>query len=190
MRTFIAITVPAGIRDSLARLQGQLKNSGAEVKWVEPQNMHLTLKFLGEIQETLVEKIAEIMQVVAAQNPCFGLQLSTVGAFPHLNSPRVIWVGAEPGDKESKKIAKELAEKIQKLGIPKENKPFSAHITLGRTKSALHKEGLSAALKNLGNDFRKDLQEFQVTKLTLYKSTLTPRGPIYEVLKEANLKDN
>lgn len=190
MRAFIAIELPKEIRDSLYRLQEQLKASHADVKWVQPQNIHLTLKFLGEIDEKKFSKITEILDDVAKNNCSFYINLSTLGAFPKLNFPRVIWIGIDKGDVETKQIAKALEEKIAKVGIPKEDRPFSSHITIGRTKSNLNRERLVQALNNLVDIFRHQNLEFTVTKITLFQSTLTPKGPIYTALKEANLKTN
>lgn len=188
MRTFIAIELPQEIKDSLSNLQGQLKASGADAKWVEPQNIHLTLKFLGERDVKLIEKIIQILEGVAEEKKSFQIRISSLGAFPKPNAPRVIWVGVDKGDSETKEIAKELEEKIAKIGIPKENRPFSSHITIGRIRSALNRERLVQDLNNLQHKFGQETLEFLVTKITLFKSTLTPKGPIYEVLKEANLK--
>lgn len=187
MRVFIAIELPGEIRDALSNLQEQLKASGADVKWVEPQNIHLTLKFLGERDAKLIEKIMQILEEVAKVNHSYRAIISSVGAFPKINFPRVIWVGIDKGDSETKQIAKELEEKIARAGIPKEDRPFSTHITIGRVKSPLNRQQLAQDLNNLQLAGLKTL-EFPVTKITLLESTLTPKGPIYEALKEASLK--
>ena len=188
MRTFIAIPLPQEIKDSLARLQEQLKSSGTDVKWVEPDNIHLTLKFLGERDDKKIEKIEQAIQDTAKDKTEFIAHISSVGAFPKISSPRVIWVGIDQGDSETKLIAGELEEKIAKIGIPKEEREFSSHITIGRTRSSKNLEKLVKIL----NDCAKELDElklkFNVKKIVLYKSTLTPRGPVYEALKEATLK--
>ena len=188
MRAFIAIKLPKEIRDTLVRLQEQLKTSKADVKWVEPQNIHSTLKFLGEIEDKKLEGIITIMEDVAGDKHTYDIRISSLGAFPNISSPRVIWVGIDKGDSETKEIAKELEEKIAKLGIPKEDRPFSSHITIGRTRSPINRERLIRDLNNLQLKFAQENLEFLVTKITLFKSTLTPKGPIYEALKEANLK--
>src|SRR4030043_96643 len=135
MRTFIAIELPPEIRDSLSRLQEELKATQADVKWVEPQNIHLTLKFLGEVEEKKIAKITEIMEDTAGKINKFPARLTSLGAFPKIDFPRVIWVGLDTADKEIRQIAKELEEKIAKIGIPKENRAFSSHITIGRLRS-------------------------------------------------------
>jgi 2'-5' RNA ligase len=187
MRTFIAISLPAHIKERLASLQNQLKATGADIKWVEPQNIHLTLKFLGEIDDEKLEKTSSILENVAKDKNSFQIRIYSLGAFPKIISPRVIWVGIDKGDRQTQEIAKALEEKIVKIGIPKEDRAFSSHITIGRTRSGLNREGLVKEMNYLADSFGKENLEFSVNKISLFKSTLTPKGPLYEVLKEAIL---
>ena len=187
MRTFIAIELPLEIKNYLSRLQDELKTAGADVKWVKPDNIHLTLKFLGEVDEKKLDKISKIIAETAEGKNKFPARISSLGAFPKTDFPRVIWVGLDTGDKEIKQIAKELEEKIAKIGIPKEDRPFSSHITIGRLRTPLNRERLVQNLKDKAGLGGEKL-EFYVTKITLFKSTLTPSGPIYEALKETNLE--
>lgn len=188
MRTFIAIELPKDIRGSLGKLQEQLKESEADVKWVIPDNIHLTLKFLGETGDERLERIKKAIEEVARENHPYKISIHSLGAFPKINYLRVIWVGTEDGGAETKIIAKTLEEKIMKIGIPKEGRPFSSHITIGRTRSTQNRERLIKKLKNLQESFGKENLEFSVSKITLFKSTLTPKGPIYEVLQRVSLK--
>jgi len=190
MRAFIAIELSPDLRKRLGSLEEQLKSSGADVKWVESKNIHLTLKFLGEIDNKTIEKIIKIMEDIAVKEKPFYIRLFSPGAFPKINSPRVIWIGIDKGDSETKQIAKILEEETAKVGIPQENRPFSSHITLGRVKSGLNREKLVKNLENLASKPPEDSPEFLVTKITLFKSTLAPGGPIYEALKEAHLQSN
>lgn len=190
MRTFIAIELPKEIKDFLRHLQEQLKRSQADVKWVEPQNIHLTLKFLGEVDDRKLDEVKQILEDTTRDKNPFSIRLSSLGAFPKIDSPRVIWIGIDKGNSQTQEIAKELEEKIAKVGIPKEDRPFSSHITIGRTRSTLNRQKLVENLKTSAGqsvDTGGEL-EFIVTKITLFQSTLTPKGPIYAVLKEANLK--
>jgi 2'-5' RNA ligase len=190
MRTFIAIELSAEIKAALNKLQEQLKTANADVKWVKPQNIHLTLKFLGEIDEKKLKMIIQILEDASGKMSSFYIRLSSLGAFPKINFPRVIWVGIDKGDKETQELAAALEEKIAKIGIPKESRPFSSHITIGRIRSALNRENLVKILGELAAQFSNQAAaEFRVTKITLFKSTLMPQGPIYEVIKEAPLKD-
>lgn len=187
MRTFIAIELPKNIKDSLASLQEQLKTSGADVKWVSLENIHLTLKFLGEIDETKLNKIIKILEDAALDKNPFQIGISSLGAFPKINFPRVIWIGIGKGDSEVKAIARDLEEKISQIGIPKEGRAFSSHITIGRVRSMRNREKLIRELETLASNFgQRNFSEFSVTKITLFKSTLTPKGPIYEALKEVS----
>ncbi|MBU1726324.1 MAG: RNA 2',3'-cyclic phosphodiesterase [Candidatus Omnitrophica bacterium] len=190
MRTFIAIELPQEIKDYLACLQEKLKATGADVKWVAPQNIHLTLKFLGEIDDSKLEKIVGIIGAVSEEKPRFQISISSLGAFPKIQFPRVIWVGVEQGDRETKEIAKTLEEKLQKAGIPKEERAFSSHITIGRTRSGLNTNKLAQEMNMLGKEIQVKNLGFKAERITLFKSTLTSKGPIYEILKEASLKTN
>lgn len=191
MRTFIAIELPKAIRESLNSLQEQLKTSGAEVKWVEPQNIHLTLRFLGEANDKKLDMVIRALEETAKDRNSFYIRLSSIGAFPKINFPRIIWVGIDKGEAEAAEIARALEKEIAKVGIPPEDRPFSSHITIGRVKSSLNRSRLIDNLTTLGSGlFGQENPEFLVTKITLFKSTLTPRGPIYEILKEAHLKTN
>ncbi len=185
MRAFIAIELPQEIKDALASLQERLKISGADVKWVEPKNIHLTLKFLGEVDETKLIEITGILDDVAAAHRIFQARVASTGAFPKPAFPRVIWAGITLGDNETREIYEDLEERLSFAGIPKEDRPFSSHITIGRVRSSLNKDRLAQDLKTAGTLEGKN---FKVLRLTLFKSTLTPKGPAYEALKEANLK--
>jgi 2'-5' RNA ligase len=187
MRTFIAIELPGEIKNILGSIQDELKQTQADVKWVKPENIHLTLKFLGEIDEDLVEKIHSILDEVAGKNCPFKLGLTNLGAFPKLQYPRVIWIGMV-GDQKVIDIAKDLEEQMVKIGIPAESRPFSSHITLGRLRSGLNRKALIEKLESLNKKFTPPYPEFNLHSLTLFKSTLTPQGPIYEALFSSPLR--
>jgi len=188
LRTFIAIEMPAEVKSTLGRLQERLKRANADVKWVAPENIHLTLKFLGERDDKKIEQISEILDGTAQNHNSFYASISTLGGFPSLNSPRVMWVGINGGEQECKSIYQELEEKISKLGIPKEERPFSAHITIGRSRSASNRKELIECLNGSSDYLIKEALRFKVAHITLFKSTLNPQGPVYDPLKLANLK--
>ena len=187
MRVFIAIELPQEIKDWLNSIQEKLKTCQADVKWVQSQNIHLTLKFLGEISEEQLAKIKIILDNTAKDKKKFSIRISSLGAFPKIDYPRVIWVGIDKGDGEIQELAKDLEKRIEKIGIPKEERAFSSHITIGRIRSNLGKDKLVVGLTSLENHFKETPQELVVEKISLFKSTLTPKGPIYEVLKETTL---
>ena len=182
MRVFIAIELPQEIKDTLGRLQAKLKAAGADVKWVDPKNIHLTLKFLGEIDEQISDRVSTKLAEICFGRKQFNLSLSSCGAFPNINSPRVIWAGIEQGDKEIKTIADAIETQLESIGILKESREFSSHITLGRTRSSKNRQELAKTLSELSTKPLKD--QFPASKITLFKSTLTPLGPIYETLQD------
>lgn len=184
MRTFIAIELSSDVKEYLSHLQEKLKLAQADVKWVLSKNIHLTLKFLGEIDDKTKDNVIRIIEDVTKDKASFYLNIVSIGAFPRIESPRVIWVEINKGDLEVKKIAKELEEKLAGIGIPIEDRPFSSHITLGRTKSSKNRNNLIQSIKALKEKLPQANAELLVDKITLLKSTLTPKGPIYEVLKE------
>jgi 2'-5' RNA ligase len=187
MRTFIAIELTPEVRESLKKLQDLLKASGADVKWVEPGNIHLTLKFLGEIDEQQCQKITAVLTDVSKTTPGFSLIINAVGAFPRIQSPRVVWAGISEGSQEAGILACALEEKIAKLGIPKEERAFSAHVTLGRTRSDKGRQQLVQTLMDARDHFAGWPQAMPVSKITFFKSTLTPRGPVYDTIAQTSL---
>ena len=188
MRTFIAIELPEEIETILSRIQDELKQTQADVKWVKPENIHLTLKFLGEIEQDLVKQICSILQELAQKNCIFSLFLSNLGVFPKPQYPRVIWIGVT-NHQAVAEIAKDLEKQMIKIGLPAETRPFSTHITLGRVRSGLNRRALVEKIELLNNNLSSSPQpEFKVPHLTLFKSTLTPRGPIYEIISSYPLK--
>lgn len=188
MRTFIAIELPKEIKNYLAQIQDDLRATGADVKWVEPGNIHLTLKFLGDRDDKKVKQISCLLDEITKDTTTYQIKIFSVGVFPKIETPRVIWAGISDGDSETKIIAKQLEEEIARLGIPKEDRPFSSHITLGRTRSGLNLDKLSGKLTSMAGKITP--QVFRVDKITLFKSTLTPKGPVYEALKEVKLKNS
>jgi len=188
MRAFIAIALPKEIKDELARLQEKLKSAGADVKWVMPENIHLTLKFLGEIDDKEADQIIRIIGETSQHHDGFIIRINSLGVFPKPDFPRVIWAGVDLGDKQAKNVAAELEEKIAPAGTAKQKKEFSSHITIGRIRSPINRGKLIQELNNLAGYFQTKNLQFKAAKITLFKSTLTPKGPVYEVQKEASLK--
>ncbi len=190
MRAFIAIELPSEIKKYLSGLQEKLKATGAEVKWVKPLNIHLTLKFLGEIDQDQFLQICETLDRITKESTGYTISLGSLGAFPKITSPRTIWTAIEKGVEQTQGLAARTEVELAKIGIPKETRPYSSHITIGRTKSPLNRNRLIQELNSLIESPKALPLEFTVTKIILYKSTLTGGGPIYEALHEANLKNS
>ncbi len=186
MRTFIAIELPEDIRNALAQIQSHLKYSDADVKWVEKENIHLTLKFLGEIEEKKCEQVKAALDEVAQSTKAFEISLKNVGAFPKIDFQRVIWAGLDKGAKESTELAKKVDVALVKLGFQEETRPFAAHLTIGRVRSPKNKEALKEKIQSLS--FQPSAISHQlISSVILFQSKLTPTGPVYTKLREAKL---
>ena len=182
IRTFIAIELSDEIIATLADIEEQLRHKIPGAKWVNPENIHLTLKFLGHIIPSAVEDIKSDLNKIASQTKPFQIRLSSPGAFPSLGSPRVIWMGIDKGDKESVDLAGRIEEKTACLGIEKENRAFHPHLTLARVDFLKDKD----LLKNAFSSLKVLPVEMTVSKLSLFQSTLTREGSIYMVLHTAS----
>ena len=187
MRAFIAINLSPEIKKELAGLQEDLARSLADVKWVETENIHLTLKFLGEVTEEYIEKVKTTLDAAVSGSKPFEISLSGLGAFPGLDNPRVVWMGLEKGAREIEVIAKKIEDEFEKLGFAKEERPFTAHLTIGRVRGSKNKDLLKSAIETRNAKHRTDNHQL-VSSITLYQSTLTSSGPIYTSLHAIELQ--
>lgn len=179
----MAIDVDKKLEDKISRVQTQLMEADAPVKFVEPENLHLTFKFFGDIIE---EKVNEIIALtndkVKKYNP-FELSMRGLGVFPNLGYIRVIWVGLVDPEPFSR-MQMDFDEDFVKMGFKKE-RSYIPHLTIGRVKGARNKDALVSKIKELENI---EIGNMSVDKLMLKESELTPSGPIYNTLKEFHLK--
>lgn len=183
MRTFIAVEISEEARGAVARLQEQLKEAGADVNWVEPENLHLTLKFLGEIEEARVPLLTEALSS-SLQTPLFTFSLEGVGAFPRPQHPKVFWVGINEGKGPLLELARELESACNRCGFPPEERPFSPHLTIGRVHSP---QGLNRLTQKLqAAEFRGGSTEAK--EIILFQSTLGPAGSVYQPLQKFPLR--
>ncbi len=184
MHAFIGIALPDAIRTSLQQLQFELAQSHADVKWVEPANLHVTLKFLDEITEAQRTAVEVMLREVAEQHAPFMLSLKQLGAFPSAEAPRVIWVGLEEGKELTRAIAEQIEAHGVRLSLRKEERQFAAHLTLGRVRSPKHRDALAQQMRV---SQWQSPSPWQVSALTLYQSVLDAGGPRYTVLADIPL---
>lgn len=182
-RAFIALELTAQVHQELTRAQNQLKASEADVKWVNPEDIHLTLKFLGNVSLELIAEIKKILEELAREHRAFQLEIKNLGAFPKIEYPRVIWAGIAGGSEHSISLAQDLEKRLIKVGFLPEKRPFKPHLTLGRVRSS-HKRN---QLRELLQSVKLTPKTMQAEKLTLFKSTLTPEGAIYQPLHSTSL---
>lgn len=185
LRAFIAIDLDDKTQKALSRIQDELKETKADIRFIKPENIHLTLKFLGDITKDKAEAVAKILEETSWVLKPFSISLTHIGAFSEIEHPEIIWVGANQGRSEVKGFVLRLEEELEKIGFAKEKREFESHVTLGRLRSNLNQNSLIKTLKT----FQMDSPIIQnVHSLTLFKSTLTPRGPVYEPLEIFPLK--
>jgi len=186
IRTFIAINMSNEIKEQLNKIQTQLKKANADVKWVNPEGMHITLKFLGNIVIGQLESIYQMVLEATSDTKPFLLSLTSLGAFPNLFNPKVVWVGVDKGKQECINLAKRIDENLMRLGFQVEEKDFVPHLTLGRVKSPSGKNELSNLL--ISNLKTQSFGQMDVTKIEVMGSQLTPKGSIYTTLREFPFK--
>jgi 2'-5' RNA ligase len=185
VRTFIGIDPGKAIRDRLVALQETLARSGCEVKWVETDNLHLTLLFLGEVDMLEVPPLCQAVAESVAQQPAFTMSLETVGCFPNARRPRILWVGVGAGVQEVVALHDALEPPLLDLGCyRREERQYTPHITLGRVKSDRPTDKLGAALARHAG---WKGGETTVHEIHVMSSELTPQGPVYTVLSRAKL---
>ncbi|MFW6173671.1 MAG: RNA 2',3'-cyclic phosphodiesterase [Elusimicrobiota bacterium] len=180
-RGFIAIDIDAS--PNIVQFLEEIASSKADVKVVPPQNIHITLKFLGDVQEDKVDQIEQIMNDSVKPIKPFIIKLNGSGVFPNKNYIRVVWIGIQDAE-NIVNIAKNIDERLSELGFKKEKRGFSAHLTVGRVKTGKNKQSLLKTIQDY-EDFEFSSQ--QVNSIKLKKSDLTPKGPIYTTLKEVKL---
>lgn len=185
MRAFIAIPFPDEARASLTSLQDQLKPCGADVAWVKPENIHLTLKFLGDVTDEQKDAMTAELQRIAAQTPAFMMELGEVGVFPSAEAPRVVWVGLKQGTEQVTALAGQLEQAARKLGLRVEERAFSAHATLGRVRTPRSKTPL---MKGLDRAEWQSAPAWQADHITLYRSELSSKGAKYMAITQAPLR--
>jgi len=184
IRSFIAIELPDTIIALLNDLQQELKSLRLNVRWVRPENIHLTLKFLGDINPGDIECIDGAMADAAAEFAPFTLSVCGLGVFPGMKRPRVVWVGLGAEIQALLDLQQNLEARLAAVGFPKEKRWFKAHLTLGRIRQAVNPAKISQAIQNysdLGN------QKFAADRIILFKSDLKPSGAEYLQLKQVKL---
>ncbi len=185
MRVFIAIDIDESVRQGLADLQADIRRAAdvhtSDAKWVDPHDMHLTLKFLGEIRDNESVEVCRIAEEAAAGHNRFDLDIETVGTF----GTRVLWVGVGRGADRLARVQIDLERRLAEAGWPPENRPFTGHLTLCRIRAPRAGQKLADAVREYENQF---IGTVGVDTLTVYHSQLTPKGPLYTALDTCALR--
>jgi 2'-5' RNA ligase len=185
LRTFVAVEITPAVRARAGELIAALAGTSADVKWVEPHNLHITLKFLGDVHQRDMVEVCRAVERGTAQLAPFELVLRGAGAFPNAARPRTVWLGADQGSQQMVDLHDRIEEQLAELGFREEHRRFQTHLTIGRVR------GDGQGIKELGcllsQQAAFDAGRMTVAKVTVFASTLTPSGPIYEVLGTAPL---
>jgi len=189
IRSFIAIELSDDVRESLSSLMDALKPARhPQVKWVTAEGVHLTLKFLGGVYSDQIPGITEAIRSAARGVPPFELKVGGLGAFPNTQQPRVIWVAVTGDVKRVKTLQRGIDDALSHLGFPREKRPFTPHLTLGRMKERASSRDRAAIGKLVTATKYDGGATMQVTGVSLMKSTLTPSGAIYSRLESIVLR--
>jgi len=180
-RGFIAADIE--VTENIIKFLNEMKNSKFDIKVVEPQNIHITLKFLGDVQQGKINQIEQVIKESVEGIESFKINLKNTGVFPNKNYIKVVWIGIEDAENLAI-IANNIDDKLSQMGFKKEKREFSAHLTIARVKTARNKDILLERINEYDN-FNFGIQEIKSIKLKM--SELTPKGPIYTTLKEVKL---
>lgn len=188
LRAFIAIDIPPEIKQAISSQTASLrKESGRAARWVDAENIHLTLKFLGNVSSANLELLAQALQAECAQTAPFTVSLEGLGCFPNPRRPRVLWIGlvVPPG---LTRLQRQVEASTARLGYAADDKPFSPHLTIGRAREQAAPAELQALRSLLEQTTVASLGTFNVNEVHLYKSDLKPQGPTYTRLATARLE--
>jgi 2'-5' RNA ligase len=184
IRTFIAVKLPETVLAAIDEVQEQLAAYGFSVRWVTNGNIHLTLKFLGEVHEDELDGIAAVLTEAVHGFAPLRLAAAGVGVFPSVKRARVIWVGLSGQLSELSALQRSIEDRLATIGYPREKRPFSGHLTLGRVKGPIAASRLTTAM----DGFRVFASEtFEVDRVVLFKSDLRPTGALYTELRQVTL---
>ncbi len=185
LRAFVALVLPTVGIDCLAGLQEGLKSHGLKLSWVRPQNLHLTMKFLGDIQGSDLPGVTNALQEAAAQHPQLNLILQGLGLFPGIKRPRVLWTGLGGEIDQLRSLFADLEVGLERQGFKRDKRAFKAHITLARIRKRVSSQRLLQAIEDVG---RFKPQPIVARQMVLFKSDLRSSGAVYTSLAEAVLE--
>jgi len=179
IRTFIAIDTPAEFKPEVSTIQRQLMASHADVRWEHEEKFHITLKFLGDVKETMLPGIISQLETVITESPAFYLTYKDIGCFPNQRFPKIVWVGAHNNDGKLQELQTTIEDELISFGFKRERNSFTPHITIGRVRSERGIKDLISSIEKVTLEPRT----FLITELLVMKSVLKPTGSEYERLK-------
>jgi 2'-5' RNA ligase len=185
IRSFIAIELSPPLRHHIEKIQNELRSTTADVRWVRSEGIHLTLKFLGAIDDQRIDEIGDSIEECLADKSIFTVTVGSLGAFPNREHPKVIWLGIEDECGVLRKVHQTIDTRLTSLGFTAEKRTFSPHLTLGRIKSPKGRKTVSQRLATMG---KCECGTLDVKEIILFKSDLKPSGAVYTKLRSFVLR--
>lgn len=184
MRSFVSVDLPHELVGRIKNIQDRLRESDADVKYVSPEKVHITVKFLGDIKEKDVSEIMNGLNNSLSDLDPFNASIEGIGVFPNYDFIKVIWLGTDRGAKKFEELFSRVEAELTSQGFEKEEHDFVPHATIGRVNSGRNKNQLKEALRELEETY---VGEIEVNEVKLKKSELKPQGPIYSTIDEVEL---
>jgi 2'-5' RNA ligase len=181
MRTFLAADIESGVRQKLSDALKRFVDVDRKIKWVKPENIHITINFFGEVDEKTKLTLEKVIEETSKSIQPFSVTIGGMSAFPSMKSPRVFWIGVEDASGTLKKIHKEIDRSLlhYRLKVKREKRDYTPHLTIGRVKVSFDKNILNIIAQYSEHLFGT----FQIKDIVLYRSILQPIGPLYESLR-------
>jgi 2'-5' RNA ligase len=184
MRIFISVDLPATIKAEVSAFQEAFKETRASIKWARPESLHLTLKFLGEIDKARLSEIKDVVSTLTGRHRRMTLSLNGIGVFPNLSNPRIFWVGLGGETEKFASLAEEIDLGISALGFPREDRSYNPHLTIGRFKSP---HGASELISQARQYPLPELT-FSISEVNIMRSILNPQAAVYTSLFSGPLR--
>lgn len=181
LRTFVAIELSENIRQAIKTAQDYLKTLDCDMKWVRPEIAHLTLKFLGDVTADKIQTIEQALRESVQDLQPIQTQLTSLGLFPDIRRPRILWIGTEDKEGRIQQLAESVETALGHRGFKKENREFRPHVTIGRLRSPKNADKLAEAVRRFC--VPSGISQ-SINAVTLFQSTLTPQGPVYNLLRK------
>lgn len=185
MRLFIALELDDEIRAEIFEEIKYLKSHFPKIRWVNPENLHITLKFLGDVEENDIEDICAAIDTVTENREGFSLEVVNLGCFPDMKYPRIVWAGCGEGSAYAADLVKALDDELKDLGFKPENHKYTPHITIGRVKQPSFAKGIETIISDAP---RIEFGFLDISNITLFMSELKKTGPVYSPIYKADLK--
>jgi len=186
IRTFIAVETSPAVRRRAADLQTKLRESQVNATWTDPENMHVTLQFLGDVDDTLIPEVCKRVEAVVTPFAPFFVDFSKAGAFPAIDRPRTVWIGVDQGTQELVDLQFAIQESLVEMRFPRERRTFRPHLTLARVREGGRRQSRLAELLAHYRDFKAE--SCDVAEVLIFGSFLDRSGPTYQVMGRASLE--